>query len=110
MLACGYLAGATSQAQKSGRPERASFRVKNAFTVKVPQGAHNVRVWFAVPQEDAYSVITNFNVVADYPVRYDWDSWGNKVGYLEVRDVKTPQLLRRTRSLAREVKESISRR
>jgi len=80
------------QAQKSDRPEQASFHVKNAFTVKVPQGSHSVRVWFAVPQEDAYSTITNFNVVSDYPVHYDWDSWGNKVGYLEVQNATPPQI------------------
>ena len=83
---------ARTQAQKSARPEQASFHVKNAFIVKVPQGAHNVRVWFAVPQEDAYSVITNFNVTSDYPVRYDWDSWGNKEGYLEVHDAARPEV------------------
>ena len=92
LLACACVAGGAALAQKSDRPGQASFHVKNAFTVKVPQGAHSVRVWFAVPQEDAYSRITNFNVVADYPVRYDWDSWGNKVGFLEVRDAKTPQI------------------
>jgi len=92
LIFCGFLAAANAQAQKSDRPEQASFHVKNAFTVKVPQGAHEVRVWFAVPQEDAYSKITNFNVASDYPVRYDWDSWGNKVGYLQVRDATRPEI------------------
>jgi len=91
-LICGCVATSNVQAQKSDRPEQASFHVKNAFTVKVPQGSHSVRVWFAVPQEDAYSTITNFNVVSDYPVHYDWDSWGNKVGYLEVQNATPPQI------------------
>ena len=83
---------AAAQAQTSEKPKQASFHVKNAFVVKVPQGAHVVRVWFAVPQEDAYSVITNFNATSDAPVRYDWDSWGNKVGYVEVRNPSGPQI------------------
>jgi transglutaminase-like putative cysteine protease len=91
-LACGCVATGNVQAQKGDRPEQASFHVKNVFTVKIPQGSHSVRVWFAVPQEDAYSTITNFNVVSDYPVHYDWDSWGNKVGYLEVQNATTPQI------------------
>jgi transglutaminase-like putative cysteine protease len=83
---------AVAQAQKSDAPSQASFHVKNAFTVKVPQGAHSVRVWFAVPQEDAYSVITNFAVTSDYPIRYDWDSGGNKEGYVDVRDPSHPEI------------------
>ncbi|MGA2511945.1 MAG: transglutaminase domain-containing protein [Candidatus Acidiferrales bacterium] len=78
-------------AAKPTQPEQASFRVKNVFTVKVPKDAQTVRVWFAVPQEDAYSVITNFNVAADYPVHYDWDSARNKVGYIEVRGAAQPE-------------------
>lgn len=80
------LVAARAQAQKSDAPKQASFHVKNAFVVKVPQGAHTVRVWFAVPQEDAYSTITNFTVTSESPVHYDWDSWGNKEGYVEVRN------------------------
>ncbi len=87
-----FLAACSTQAQKSRQPEQASFHVKNAFTVKVPTGAHLVRVWFAVPQQDAYSKISNFNVTADHPVSFDWDSWGNKVGYLEVHNPSSPQV------------------
>jgi transglutaminase-like putative cysteine protease len=81
-----------AQAQQSDQPQSASFQVKNAFTVKVPPGAHSVRVWFAVPQEDAFSTITNYKVLSDSPVRFDWDSWGNKVGYTELRDPTVPQV------------------
>ena len=86
MLCLLFLRVACVQAQASDRPKQASFHVKNAFVVKVPQGAHAVRIWFAVPQEDAYSIITNFTASSDVPVRYDWDSWGNKEGYVEVRN------------------------
>jgi transglutaminase-like putative cysteine protease len=64
--------------------EKAAFRVTNLLTVRVPENSKIIRIWFAVPQEDAYSVISNFKVTSDCPVRYDTDSWGNRVGYSEV--------------------------
>jgi transglutaminase-like putative cysteine protease len=73
-------------------PQQASFHVKNAFTVKVPKGSQRVRVWFAVPQQDSQSAISNFNVVADGAVRYETDSWGNRNGYLEVQSPKTDKI------------------
>jgi len=66
-------------------PKHASFHVKNTFTIKVPKGAQRVRVWFAVPQEDAQSLLRNFAVVADAPVGYETDSSGNRVGYIDLR-------------------------
>jgi hypothetical protein len=92
VLTCTCLIAFYAQAQKSDQPEWASFHVKNAFTVKVPPGAHSMRVWFAVPQEDAFSTITNLKVLSDFPVRFDWDSWGNKVGYTELRDPTVQQV------------------
>jgi len=86
------LTASAGDVSKTSRPEQAAFRLKNVLTVKVPQGAQTVRVWFAVPQEDAFSVITKFNAASDYPVHYDWDSWGNKVGYLEVYAPAQPQI------------------
>ena len=66
-------------------PRQATFHVKNTFTVKVPKGTQRVRVWFAVPQEDSASVIRNLSVTADGSVQYEVDSWGNRVGYLDLR-------------------------
>jgi transglutaminase-like putative cysteine protease len=85
------LAASANAAPKPAQLERASFRIKNVLTVKVPKDAHTVRVWFAVPQEDAYSVVTNFNVASDYPVSYNKDSWDNRVGYVEVSAPDKPQ-------------------
>ena len=73
-------------------PQQAAFHVKNSFTIKVPKGAQRVRVWFAVPQEDAQSRISNFSVVADVPVTYEDDSWGNRVGYLDVRNTAAEKI------------------
>src|SRR5580658_4847594 len=69
---------------KPVQPREASFQIKNEFTVKVPKGAKSVRMWFAVPQEDAVSAVRDFNVHADFPVHYFKDDWGNRVGYAEL--------------------------
>ena len=52
-----------------------------------------MRIWFAVPQEDTYSEISNFNAATDSPVRYDTDSWGNKVGYTEVQNPQVDKIV-----------------
>jgi transglutaminase-like putative cysteine protease len=72
--------------------KQASFKIKNVFTVKVPKGAKVVRVWFAVPQEDAFSVVRNLTVTSNFAVRYDRDSWGNKVGYVEIQNPTQEQV------------------
>jgi transglutaminase-like putative cysteine protease len=76
-------------------PKQASFHISNVLTVKVPKGAKTVRVWFAVPQEDAYSSVRNFdvNVFGDYGIRYARDSWGNRVGYLDIENPARDQVL-----------------
>jgi transglutaminase-like putative cysteine protease len=76
-------------------PQQASFHISNVLTIKVPRGAKTVRVWFAVPQEDVYSVVRKFNVASDYAVRYDRDSWGNRVGYVEIQNPTREQVILR---------------
>jgi len=67
-------------------PTQAGFHVKNTFTVKVPEGAQRVRVWFAMPQEDAWSTIKNLTLTSDAgKIAVEDDSAGNRVGYLELR-------------------------
>ena len=84
------------------QPKRAMFEITNAFTIKVPEGARRVRVWFAVPQSDAESEIRALNVKAPYPVRYSTDSYGNRVGYLQVNSPQEKQIsFRETFTLTR---------
>ena len=64
----------------SPQPKKARFRVTNLLTIQVPQDAKNVRIWFAVPQEDADTIVHDFKVTSAVPVRYDTDSWGNRIG------------------------------
>ena len=82
-----------ADASKPAAAKQASFHINNVFTIKVPKGAKTLRVWFAIPQEDNYSVVRNFNVSSDYAVRYDRDSWGNKVGYVEIQGVNQEQVV-----------------
>ena len=73
--------------------KQTSFHINNVFTLKVSKGVKTVRVWFAIPQEDAFSIVRNFNVNSEYPVRYDRDSWGNKVGYMEIQNPTQEQVV-----------------
>ncbi|MGA7220517.1 MAG: transglutaminase-like domain-containing protein, partial [Candidatus Sulfotelmatobacter sp.] len=81
-----YTSASAVDTSKVSPPNHASFHIKNSLTVKVPKGAKTVRIWFAVPQEDGYSVIRNFNVATDYAVQFDRDSWGNRVGYVDIQN------------------------
>ena len=75
------------------KPKHASFAITNVFTVKVPEGAQQVRIWFAVPQVDAESEVSNLTAEAAYPIRYGKDSQENTVGYLEVQSPHEPQIV-----------------
>jgi transglutaminase-like putative cysteine protease len=95
-------------ASKPVQPKQASFQVKNEFTVQVPKGAKTARMWFAVPQEDAVSVVREFRVTADFPVHYFRDDWGNRVGYAEVIAPAGPIAIREEFELTRaEVRNDI---
>ena len=91
------------------QPKRATFEISNTFTVKVPEGAKRVRVWFAVPQNDAESEIRALTVDAPCPVRYGTDSYGNRVGYLEVNAPEEKQInFRETFTLTRtEIRKAV---
>lgn len=77
----------------SAPAQQASFHINNVFTIKVPKGAKTVRAWFAVPQEDNHSIVRNFNVASDYAVRFNRDSWGNRVGYIEIQNPTQEQVI-----------------
>jgi Transglutaminase-like superfamily len=91
-LAASCLGAYAADTPKSTPAKQASFHISNVFTIKVPKGAKTVRAWFAIPQEDNYSSVRNFNVASDYPIRYDKDSWGNKVGYVEISNPTQEQV------------------
>jgi transglutaminase-like putative cysteine protease len=102
LLAVVGLASVQLAAAPAVQPKRASFDISNAFTIKVPEGAKRVRVWFAVPQGDTESEIRALQVEAPYPIRYGTDSSGNRVGYLEVHAPQEKQItFRETFTLTR---------
>src|SRR5207244_9907962 len=84
LLAVVGVASVQLAAVPAGPPKRASFEITNVLTVKVPEGAQRVRVWFAVPQSDTASDIRALNVEATVPVRYGMDSFCNKGAYMVV--------------------------
>lgn len=94
---------------KQVQPKQASFQVKNEFKVQAPKGAKTVRMWFAVPQEDAASVVREFRVTADFPIQYFRDDWGNRVGYAEVNaPAQSPITIREEFGLTRtEIRNTI---
>lgn len=79
-------AGSARVISQTAQPRRASFAVKNVITVNVPQGAKQVRMWVAVPQEDDQTTIRNLNIKTGSAVRYGEDSWGNRVAYFEAQE------------------------
>ena len=90
---CAFCVGVdAADLPKSAPAKQASFHINTVFTIKVPRGAKTVRAWYAIPQEDNHSVIRNFTVASDYPIRYERDSWGNKVGYTEIQNPTQEQI------------------
>lgn len=109
LLAIAGIARVQLAAAPAEQPKRATFDVANALSVKVPEGAKRVRIWFAVPQGDAESEIRALHVDAPSPVRYGTDSQGNRVGYLEVNAPQTKQIdIRETFTLTRtEIRKAV---
>src|SRR5216683_6524603 len=70
LMSLGGLAAAEGKSAEV-QPKKAFFKVKNVFTVNVPKDAKTVRIWFAVPQEDAQSSVRNLTVSTDGAVRYE---------------------------------------
>src|SRR5260370_19390 len=91
-LSISCLLSFASDVSQPPKPNHAQFAIKNVFTVKVPAGSQTVRMWFALPQEDSHSIIRNLNVTSDFPVRYETDSSGNRVGYIELHGPQPEQV------------------
>ena len=47
--------GAALPTPEAAQPKQATFEITNTFTVTVPKQAQTLRIWFAVPQDDAAS-------------------------------------------------------
>src|SRR5260370_13744908 len=93
MIAFVAVSGAGGHGNDEAKPKKAVFKVKNVFTVNVPKGAKAVRIWLAVPQEDAQSSIRNWTLATEGAIHFNTDSWGNRVAYLERRDPTENQIV-----------------
>ena len=66
----------------------ATFDLRNEVKIKVPEGAKQVRVWMALPQEEEAQQVSDMRVETPYPWRIGRDSEGSRVLYLEAQDPK----------------------
>jgi len=66
----------------------ATFELRNEVKVKPPEGAKQVRVWMALPQEEEAQQVSDMRVDAPYPWRIGRDSEGSRVLYIEAQDPK----------------------
>ena len=70
---------------KDGAPplRHATFELRNEVKVKVPEGAKQIRVWMALPQEEEAQQVSDMRIESPYPWRIGRDSEGSRVLYLE---------------------------
>ena len=70
---------------KDGAPplRHATFDLRNEVKVKLPEGAKQIRIWMALPQEEEAQQVSDMRVEAPYPWRIARDSEGSRVLYLE---------------------------
>lgn len=64
-------------------PKQGDYTVTNQLVLDVPQGASNVRVWMALPQNDAHQQISNLRIDCPLTNRITNDSQGNRVLFVE---------------------------
>lgn len=69
-------------------PKHADFTVNHRIDVQVPDGARDVRVWMALPQDDDLQKIGDLRIDCPYPTRVTTDSQGNKLLYVEANPAK----------------------
>jgi transglutaminase-like putative cysteine protease len=102
VVALGGLGGATAggKAQGGAALQRATFEVRHELTVMVPDGAHRVRIWFVLPQDDPIpgdgpspaQRVDDLHIEAPYPYRIERDSEGSKILYLEAQNPPEKEL------------------
>jgi transglutaminase-like putative cysteine protease len=73
----------------------ATFDVKHELTIKVPDGAKKVRVWFAMPREDeSAQTLSEVRTTASTPLpwRQTHDSQGNRQLFFEIDDANPKEV------------------
>jgi transglutaminase-like putative cysteine protease len=88
------LAGSVSAISGANNPPRsATFEARHEIKVMVPDGAKNVRVWLAMPQDDPAQKVSQFKIDAPIPHRVTTDSEGNKTLYLELTNPREKEFV-----------------
>lgn len=77
-----------SMAAAAAEPRSAKFEARNELKVVVPERAHRVRIWFAMPQDDPQQTVSNFKIDAPVSHQITTDSEGNSEVYVELSDPK----------------------
>jgi transglutaminase-like putative cysteine protease len=72
-------------------PRSAAFEVRHELKIVVPEGARQLRIWFAMPQKDPLQQVDKFKVDSPVAHRVTTDSEGNTAVYLEVTDPKVKE-------------------
>jgi hypothetical protein len=91
---------ATKAGQGDAAGRQATFEVRHELTVRVPEGAQRLRVWFVLPQEDPIpgdgttpaQRVTDLQIDTPYPHRVERDSEGSKVLYVEATNPQEKEL------------------
>ena len=89
------LSGASSEPGSllPDRPPRvATFKLKSEFSLDIPAGSRQVRIWLPLPQADDASPhlmvrdskVANLRIVSEHAHRIETDSEGNKILYVEL--------------------------
>jgi transglutaminase-like putative cysteine protease len=86
----GILAGQEAKTAPAA-PKEAKFAVRHELKVLVPDGAKKVRVWFAVPAEDANQSVGSMKIDSPFPHRLEKDADGNTFLYVEAVDPKVKE-------------------
>ncbi|MBL8842867.1 MAG: transglutaminase domain-containing protein [Planctomycetes bacterium] len=76
-----------SMSMTAAKPGKsAKFDAKNEFKLVVPEGAQSVRIWFAAPQDDEWTTISNWALSGTVGVnqRPVVDDHGNRMIYAEL--------------------------
>ncbi len=75
---------------KDGTPplRHATFDMRDEVKVTIPEGAQRVRIWMALPQEEAAQQVSDMRIEAPYPWRIGRDSEGSQVLYLETQNAQ----------------------
>jgi hypothetical protein len=72
----------------------AAFKLKSEFSLDIPSGSRNVRIWLPLPQADPASphamvrdsTVENLRIVTAYPYSVRTDGEGNRILYVELQN------------------------